>query len=139
MVTLPCRAYDVNGAIDPAESVTLFLHGATAPFENSTTSDSDGHFHFAKVPAGTYTLAIVTAARGKAVQTIEVCTGLVDSKGRLDIALKLDAAGLESEGGRATVATMSATFYRYRIAPRRNTKRRSAASHAAIPPAHPLI
>lgn len=51
-VALPCRAYDVNGTIDPAAAVTVFLHGATAPFENSTLSDSDGHFHFAKVPAG---------------------------------------------------------------------------------------
>jgi Tfp pilus assembly protein PilF len=110
VMALPCRAYDVNGRIDPASSVTVFLHGATTPFENSTTSDSDGHFHFAKIPAGTYTLAIVTAARGEAVQTIEVSPALVDSKGRLDIALKLDAAKLESEGGRGTVATVSATY-----------------------------
>ena len=110
MVALPCCAYDVNGSIDPAASLTVFLYGATTPFENSTISDADGHFHFAKVPAGTYTLAIVTAARGEAVQTIEVSKTLVDSKGRLDIALKIDAAKLESEGGRGTVATVSATY-----------------------------
>jgi hypothetical protein len=92
MVALPCRAYDVNGSIDPAASVTVFLHGATIPFENSTLSDSDGHFHLAKVPAGTY-----------------------------------------------TVATARLCICRYRIAPRKNTKRRSAASHAAIARARPLI
>jgi Tfp pilus assembly protein PilF len=110
IAALPCRAYDLTGRIDPAASVTVFLHGATTPFENSTTSDQDGRFHFAKVPAGTYTLAIVTAARGEAVQTIEVSPALVDSKGRLDIELKLDSANLESEGARGTVATVSATY-----------------------------
>jgi Tfp pilus assembly protein PilF len=110
IAALPCLGYDLTGTVDPAAPVTVFLHGATVPFENSTTSDSDGHFHFAKVPAGTYTLAVVTAARGEAVQTIEISPGLVDSKGRLDIALKLDTAKLESEGGRATVATISATY-----------------------------
>jgi Tfp pilus assembly protein PilF len=110
VVALPCLGYDLTGRIDPAASLTVFLHGATAPFENSTTSDSDGHFHFAKVPAGTYTLAVVTAARGEAVETVEVSPGLVDSKGRLDIALKLDSAKLESENGRGTVATVSATL-----------------------------
>ncbi len=110
MVALPCRAYDLNGRIDPAGSVTVFLHGATTPYENSTISDADGRFHFAKVPAGTYTVVIVTAARGEAVRTIDVSKGLVDSKGRLEIALKLDSAKLESEGGRGTVATVTATY-----------------------------
>jgi Tfp pilus assembly protein PilF len=110
IAALPCCAYDLNGRIDPAASVTVFLHGATTPFENSTISDRDGRFHFAKVPAGTYTIAIVTAARGEAVQTIEVSPALVDSKGRLDIQLKLDASKLESEGARGTVATVSATW-----------------------------
>jgi tetratricopeptide (TPR) repeat protein len=110
VMALPCRAYDVNGRIDPASSVVVFLHGATMPFENSTTSDRAGRFHFAKVPAGTYTLAIVTAARGEAVQTIEVSPALVDSKGRLDIDLKLDSEKLESDGARGTVATVSAAY-----------------------------
>jgi tetratricopeptide (TPR) repeat protein len=44
------------------------------------------------------------------VQTIEVSPGLVDSKGRLDIALKLDSAKLEADGTRGTEATISATY-----------------------------
>jgi len=110
VIALPCCGYDLTGKIDPAASVTVFLHGATTPFENSTTSDRDGHFHFAKVPAGTYTLAVVTAARGEAVQTIEVSPSVVDAKGRLDIALKLDPARLEAEGARGTEATISAAY-----------------------------
>jgi Tfp pilus assembly protein PilF len=110
IAALPCRAYDLTGRIDPAASVRVFLHGATMPFENSTTSDPDGRFHFAKLPAGTYTIAVVTAARGEAVQTIEISPALTDSKGHLDIALKLDASKLESEGARGTVATVSATY-----------------------------
>jgi tetratricopeptide (TPR) repeat protein len=110
MVALPCRAYELDGRIDPAASVMVFLHGATRPFENSTISDADGRFHFAKVSAGTYTVVIVTVARGEAVQTIEVSPALVDSKGHLDIALKLNASKLESEGGRGTLATVTATY-----------------------------
>jgi Tfp pilus assembly protein PilF len=110
IAALPCQGYDLTGRINPEASVTVFLHGATIPFENSTTSDTDGRFHFAKVPAGTYTIAVVTAARGEAVQTIEISPALVDSKGHLDIALKLDASKLESEGARGTVATVSATY-----------------------------
>lgn len=124
MVALPCQAYDLNGTIYPASSLTVFLHGATTPFENSTVSDSDGHFHFGKVPSGTYTLAVVTAARGEAVETIEISPRLVDSKGRLDIALKLDSSKLESEGGRGTLATISAT---YLSIPDRATKEYEAA------------
>lgn len=104
------RRYDLTGRIDPPAALTVFLHGATAPFENSTISDPDGHFHFAKVPPGTYTLAVVTAARGAVVQTVEISPGTVDSKGRLSIALKIDDGTLESDGGRGTAATVSATF-----------------------------
>lgn len=101
--------YDLTGRIDPAAAVTVFLHGATRPFEISTISDEDGQFRFAKVPVGTYTLSVVTAARGTAVQTIELSPGTVDTKGRLDIALKIDSTRLESDGGRGTGATISAT------------------------------
>lgn len=102
-------SYELTGRIEPPSAVGVFLHGATAPFERSTVSDPDGRFQLRKIPAGTYTLVISTAARGEVVQTVELGPGTVDSKGRLDIVLKIEANRLESEDGRATGATVSAT------------------------------
>ena len=48
-------------------AVPVFLHGAMAPFESSTVSGEDGRFRFRKLSAGTYTVALSTAARGEAV------------------------------------------------------------------------
>jgi len=109
VLTLPCPGYDLTGRINPPGAVAVSLHGAVAPFESSTVSDEDGRFQFHKIPAGTYTLVISTAARGDVVQTVELSSGTVDSKGRLDIALRVDAATLEVEGGRGTGATVSTT------------------------------
>src|ERR1700688_3455789 len=102
-------AYELTGRIEPPVAVPVFLHGATAPFESATESDADGRFRFHKISAGTYTLAIATAARGQVLETIELSPGTVDSKGRLDIVLRIDGGRLESEGLRATGATVSAT------------------------------
>jgi len=109
VLSFPCSAYELTGRIEPPAAFVVFLHGATAPFEGSTESDADGRFRFHKISAGTYTLAISTTARGQVLETVEVGPGTVDSKGRLDIALRIDDSRLESEGGHATGATVSAT------------------------------
>jgi len=114
ILALPClgyavTGYELTGRIDPPAVVSIFLHGALRPYRNSTTSDEDGRFRFSKVPEGTYTLVISTEARGEVVQTVELSAGTVDSKGRLDIVLTIDAGKLESESGRATAAIVSAT------------------------------
>jgi Tfp pilus assembly protein PilF len=109
VLALPCRGYDLTGQVDPPAALSVFLHGATAPFEASSASDPDGRFRFGKLAAGTYTLVVATAARGEVLQTIELSPGTVDSKGRLDIVLRIDAGKLEAEGGRGTGATVSAT------------------------------
>ena len=101
------QGYELAGRLDPPLAVAIFLHGATAPFESSATSDPDGRFLFAKVPAGTYTLVAATAARGELVQTIELTAGTVDAKGRLDLVLTIDRGRLESDGARSTGATIS--------------------------------
>jgi len=100
--------YELTGRIDPPSPVWITLRGATTPFEVSTSSNGAGRFRFTKVPAGTYTLAVVTAARGEVAQTVELSPGTVDARGRLELALRLDAGRLESENGRATAATVSA-------------------------------
>ena len=65
-------AYELTGRIEPPAAVSVYLHGATAPFESSTASSADGRFRFHKLPSGTYTLVIATPARGEAVQTVEL-------------------------------------------------------------------
>jgi tetratricopeptide (TPR) repeat protein len=109
VLALRCSGYELTGRLEPPAADRVFLHGATAPFESSTVSGPDGRFQFGKLPAGTYTLVISTAARGEAVQTVELSPGTVDSKGRLDLVLRIDDSRLESDGGRATGATVSAT------------------------------
>lgn len=106
---LHCFAYELTGRIDPPAAVSVYLHGATAPFEGTTESGADGRFRFHKIPTGTYTLVIATAVRGEALETIEVGRGTVDSKGRLDILLRIDDTRLESDGPHKATATVSAT------------------------------
>lgn len=109
LLVIRCFGYELTGRIDPPAETVVFLHGATAPFEASIESDLSGRFRFRKLPAGTYTIAISTAARGQLQQTIELSPGTVDGKGRLDVLLHIDDERLESEGARGTSATVSAT------------------------------
>lgn len=106
----PAGAYEITGRIEPPAEHPVFLHGATAPFEATTSSGDDGRFRFRKLPAGTYTLAITTQARGAALQTLEVSPGTVDAKGRLDIVIRIDQGRLESDGARTPGATISTTI-----------------------------
>ncbi|MGA2712076.1 MAG: tetratricopeptide repeat protein [Bryobacteraceae bacterium] len=105
-----CSGYELTGRVEPPAAVHIFLHGATAPFESSTVSDADGRFRFRKLPAGTYTLAVSTAARGESLQTIELSPGTVDSRGRLDLALRSNDSRFESDGARTPGATVSAAI-----------------------------
>jgi tetratricopeptide (TPR) repeat protein len=96
-------AYELTGRIEPPAAVSVYLHGASAPFESATASGADGRFRFHKLPSGTYTLVIATPARGEAVQTVELTPGTVDAKGHLDLVLRIDPSRLESDS-RATVS-----------------------------------
>lgn len=99
--------YELTGRIEPRGAVSVYLHGALTPFESSTISGRDGRFQFAKIPAGTYTLVISTSARGEVVQTVELSSGTVDSRGRLDLALTLGTDNLEGRGTGAMVSKAS--------------------------------
>lgn len=119
-------AYELTGRIEPPSAVAVYLHGATSPFESSQVTDEGGRFRFGKVPAGTYSLVIATAARGSVVQTVELSPGTVDAKGRLDVVLRIGADRLESEDRRSTGATVSATVL---TIPERATKEYEEARH----------
>ncbi|MGD1093263.1 MAG: carboxypeptidase-like regulatory domain-containing protein [Bryobacteraceae bacterium] len=67
VLALRCSRYELTGRIEPPAAVPVFLYDAAAPFGSSTVSGDDGRFRFRKLPAGTYAVAISTAARGEAV------------------------------------------------------------------------
>ena len=77
-LTLRCSAYELTGRIEPAAAVSIFLQGATVPFESSTQSGADGRFRFRRIAGGTYTLVISTAVGGQLMETIELGPGTVD-------------------------------------------------------------
>jgi len=99
--------YDLTGRIQPPAATPVFLHGATFPFEASVLTGPDGRFRFRKLAAGAYTLVVTTAARGEALQTVELSPGTVDAKGHLDILVKIDTTRLESDNARASGTTVS--------------------------------
>jgi tetratricopeptide (TPR) repeat protein len=110
LLALNCCGYELTGRIEPPGTFAVFLHGATTPFETATETDAGGRFQFHKLAAGTYTLVISTAARGELQRTIELSPGTVDSRGRLNLALRIENSRLESDGKRSTRATVSATI-----------------------------
>lgn len=110
LLAVRLAGYELTGQIDPPSVLSVYLYGATASFEASAISDPGGHFRFRKLAAGTYTLVVSTAARGEMRQTIEVSKGTADSKGRLDVLLRMEDSRLESDGANGTGATISATM-----------------------------
>ena len=93
--TLAARAlaaaslFVLSGQVPTETPVTVALYGATSPFSDATLTDSEGHFQFKKLLAGTYTLAVFVPARGEARTTVEVGPGTADSRGRVALAWDL--------------------------------------------------
>lgn len=79
--------YDLAGRIVPGERAAITLYGAASPFEATTLSDPSGRFHFHKVRAGAYVVAVYQPKRGEARQTAEVGPGTADSHRRIFLVL----------------------------------------------------
>jgi tetratricopeptide (TPR) repeat protein len=79
----------LSGQVPTEAPVTVAVYGATSPFSDATLTDSEGHFQFKKLLAGTYTLAVFVPARGEARITVEVGPGTADSRGRVALAWNL--------------------------------------------------
>lgn len=82
-------AYELAGHLDPEAEAAVSIFGATAPFRDTTLSDSSGRFAFKRLEQGTYTLAIFIPARGEARQTVEVGPGTADDRHRVILNLHL--------------------------------------------------
>lgn len=89
-------SYELRGRLLPAARASVWLHGATAPFEDSTLSDDAGHFRFHAVLAGTYTLGAFIPGRGEMRRTIEVGPSQADARGRIELLVKLRDDEFES-------------------------------------------
>ncbi|MBI4891474.1 MAG: tetratricopeptide repeat protein [Acidobacteria bacterium] len=96
--------FDLRGTLLPATQASVSLHGSTSPFNSSTLAGPDGRFRFKKLEPGTYTLIVFVPGRGELRKTIEVTSAVSSSKGRIEIAVRLDDAKFAPD--RSSVVTM---------------------------------
>jgi len=81
--------YQLHGRLVPPANASVWLNGATMPFEDSTLAGGDGRFRFGRLLAGTYTLGAFVPGRGEMRQTIEVGPTLADARGRIELKVEL--------------------------------------------------
>jgi tetratricopeptide (TPR) repeat protein len=99
---------ELRGRLVPETSASVWLNGATSPFEDSTLAGQDGRFRFEPLLAGTYTLGVFVPGRGEMRQTIDVGPSLADSKGRIELRVALRDELFESRDGLRRGALVSA-------------------------------
>jgi tetratricopeptide (TPR) repeat protein len=115
LMTLPVAVqaepsrYELRGLLVPATSASVWLNGATAPFEDSTLAGEDGRFRFERLLAGAYTLGVFVPGRGEMRQTLDVEPSLADSKGRVELRVELRDELFESRDGLRRGALVSAS------------------------------
>lgn len=80
--------YELSGRILPRGRAFVYLYGATKPYSASTFAFPGSEFHFKRLQAGTYTLAVFMRGRGEARKTVEVGPGTADRHHK--IAFNLD-------------------------------------------------
>ena len=88
--------YELRGRLLPAKRASVSLHGATAPFEDSTMAGDDGRFRFRGLLAGAYTLGAFVPGRGEIRRTIEVGPSQADARKRIELTLQLQDGDFES-------------------------------------------
>jgi len=112
MAVLCARAepvrYELRGRLLPATCASVWLHGATAPFEDSTLADGDGRFRFRGLPAGPYTLGAFVPGRGEIRRTIEVGPSQADARKRIELTVELRDGEFESRDSLRREAVVSA-------------------------------
>lgn len=101
--------YELRGRLVPGTAASVWLHGATAPFEASTLADSGGRFRFRDLPPGAYTLGAIVPGRGEIRRTIEIGPSQADARGRINLTLELDETKLESGDSLRQRAMVSVT------------------------------
>ncbi|HTQ53617.1 MAG TPA: tetratricopeptide repeat protein [Bryobacteraceae bacterium] len=100
--------YEVRGRLVPGTRATVWLHGATAPFEANTLADDDGHFRFRDIEAGAYVLGAFVPGRGEMRRTIEVGPGEARAGNRIELVVELHDGEFESRDSLRRSAMVSA-------------------------------
>jgi len=100
--------YELRGRLLPATRASVWLQGATAPFEESTLAGDDGHFRFRGLLAGAYTLGAFVPGRGEMRRTIEIGPTQADAKLRIDLAVELQEGEFEPRDSLRRGAVVSA-------------------------------
>jgi Tfp pilus assembly protein PilF len=99
--SLPAQVlYELSGRISPEGPASVTLFGATHPFTSSTFSDENGRFHFKRLAAASYTVAVFQPGRGEARQTIEVGPSRADSRNRVQLTIVLKDDNFDSTSDR---------------------------------------
>jgi tetratricopeptide (TPR) repeat protein len=91
--------FELIGHIQPERPLPVYLQGANAPFRATTEADLNGRFHFRKLLAGAYVLAV-----GGIQRTVEVGPSLADVKGRVNVTIDLRDADREPAAERRLVS-----------------------------------
>jgi tetratricopeptide (TPR) repeat protein len=99
--------YELRGRLLPAVRASVWLHGATAPFEDSALAGDDGRFRFHGLPAGTYTLGAFVPGRGEMRRTIEVGPSQADARNRVELTVELRDDEFESHDSLRRTALVS--------------------------------
>jgi Tfp pilus assembly protein PilF len=86
------RLFDIAGSIEPKVDASVSIFGATEPFAEATLADGSGHFHFARLRGGTYTLAVMAPGEGEARMTVEAGPQTADAKGRVVVTIRIPSA-----------------------------------------------
>jgi tetratricopeptide (TPR) repeat protein len=100
--------YEVRGRLVPGTRASVWLHGATAPFEDSTLADDDGHFRFRNLEAGAYILGVSVPGRGEIRRTIEVGPSQARAGNRIELTVELRDGEFESRDSLRRSASVSA-------------------------------
>lgn len=103
----PAR-YELRGRLLPAARASVWLHGATAPFEDSTLADDQGHFRFHDLLPGAYTLGAFVPGRGEIRRTIEVGPSQAGARNRIELTVELRDQDFESQDTLRRTAIVSA-------------------------------
>ena len=89
--------YELRGRLVPATNASVWLHGATSPFEDSTLADDSGQFRFRDLVPGTYTLGVFVPARGEMRRTVEIGPSQADARKRVNLKVELRDEDFESK------------------------------------------
>ena len=100
--------YELRGRLVPATRASVWLHGATAPFEDSTLAGDDGRFRFRDLLAGTYTLGAFVPGSGEYRRTVEVGPSQADNRKRIELTVELHDGEFESRDSLRREAVVSA-------------------------------